>query len=234
MSIYYVTNIPYSSELYHHGIKGQKWGVRRFQNPDGSLTAAGERRYGSIENFNAAQKVKAADRANDRNFLKAVARTGLATNITKAQREKTRQAFSDYKNSSKELKEAKKQYKKTNNLTETNESRDTARITEKIKKYNKKQGVRLNKNGEYDVKHYVTKGVMKTAGRTALTALYAGAALETRKRGMTTASNLFLIMAGTNALATAGVASNYRRGAATLRNQNAEGTREIPAYEKRR
>ena len=34
-----------SNELYHHGILGQKWGVRRFQNPDGSLTAAGKRRY---------------------------------------------------------------------------------------------------------------------------------------------------------------------------------------------
>jgi hypothetical protein len=31
-------------ELYHHGIKGQKWGVRRYQNPDGSLTAAGKMR----------------------------------------------------------------------------------------------------------------------------------------------------------------------------------------------
>ena len=29
-------------ELYHHGIKGQKWGVRRYQNEDGSLTAAGK------------------------------------------------------------------------------------------------------------------------------------------------------------------------------------------------
>ena len=34
------------SELYHHGIKGQKWGIRRFQNEDGSLTDAGKRRYG--------------------------------------------------------------------------------------------------------------------------------------------------------------------------------------------
>lgn len=32
------------NELYHHGIKGQKWGVRRFQNPDGSLTEAGKKR----------------------------------------------------------------------------------------------------------------------------------------------------------------------------------------------
>lgn len=34
-----------NDELYHHGIKGQKWGVRRFQNKDGSLTPAGKRRY---------------------------------------------------------------------------------------------------------------------------------------------------------------------------------------------
>lgn len=33
------------SHLEHHGILGQKWGVRRFQNPDGSLTSAGKKRY---------------------------------------------------------------------------------------------------------------------------------------------------------------------------------------------
>ena len=34
-------------ELYHYGIKGQKWGVRRYQNDDGTLTAAGQARYNS-------------------------------------------------------------------------------------------------------------------------------------------------------------------------------------------
>lgn len=36
--------------LQHHGILGQKWGVRRFQNADGSYTAAGKKRYGDGEN----------------------------------------------------------------------------------------------------------------------------------------------------------------------------------------
>lgn len=36
--------------LAHHGIKGQKWGVRRYENPDGSLTEAGKKRYGKYQN----------------------------------------------------------------------------------------------------------------------------------------------------------------------------------------
>lgn len=38
--------IVYGDQLAHHGIKGQKWGVRKYQNQDGSYTSAGRIRYG--------------------------------------------------------------------------------------------------------------------------------------------------------------------------------------------
>lgn len=41
----YYSTPPTSDEIWHHGINGQKWGIRRYQNSDGSLTAAGKRRY---------------------------------------------------------------------------------------------------------------------------------------------------------------------------------------------
>ena len=44
--------------LAHHGIKGQKWGIRRFQNPDGTLTAAGKRREAKDYSYRESKKFR--------------------------------------------------------------------------------------------------------------------------------------------------------------------------------
>ena len=49
----------YSDELSHHGILGQRWGIRRYQKKDGSLTPAGLKRYGSEANFKKIQRAEA-------------------------------------------------------------------------------------------------------------------------------------------------------------------------------
>lgn len=62
----------YQNELYHHGIKGMKWGVRRYQNFDGSYTREGLKRYRDSENtynkrqaaYKAIRKDRSASRIN--------------------------------------------------------------------------------------------------------------------------------------------------------------------------
>lgn len=63
--------------LYHHGIKGMKWGIRRFQNADGTLTAAGRKRYASADGVEPETKAQAkALKYSEKKVTKALARNG--------------------------------------------------------------------------------------------------------------------------------------------------------------
>ena len=81
--------------LEHHGIKGQRWGTRRFQNEDGTLTAEGRDRYGVGESDSANSQKKS--RAETREERKARYKRGK-----EFERERRAEESRDYENQLKE------------------------------------------------------------------------------------------------------------------------------------
>ena len=72
MHTYYIAGVPYSDELYHHGMKGMKWGRRLYQYEDGTLTPLGKIHYGVSNSAKATGKVIAkAGKATGKVIVKA-------------------------------------------------------------------------------------------------------------------------------------------------------------------
>lgn len=82
------------NELYHHGIKGMRWGVRRYQNPDGTLTAAGKRRE-QANNDHAARKEATRQRDWNAKNASQLSNKELTDQILRLQREKQLKQLTD-------------------------------------------------------------------------------------------------------------------------------------------
>lgn len=133
-----------NGELYHHGIKGQKWGVRRYQNEDGSLTAAGKKRYGSAEAFEAHQKLKQATKEYNQAFNKAY-NHNHPYSLSKKRRQESQKRWDEAGDKAEQYRKAKSEYK---NAVKDARKKAVSEYSKAFEKANKTQEIADSANLE--------------------------------------------------------------------------------------
>lgn len=194
-----------SEELYHHGVKGMKWGVRRYQNKDGTLTAAGKKRAAKEAMYEAHADKKSKQAAFDRAFKES---TRLRNNITSARRHGYDKVLEDTANASrnadKAFKNAKKDYKNAKRVYK--EEKTTERF--------KKHGLEYNVDTAVNAHAFGIRGAKRIENRIANKGMSRLKA-ESIEVGRSAITNTLVTVGSVAALGlAAGVASKYANGPA--------------------
>ena len=114
-----------TNTLSHHGIKGQKWGVRRWQNSDGSFNEAGKKRYfsdGGGENYKKLRIIGSPQLAGGR---------GAGSRVQSRIRKTSGKRFGSIETSGKPTREEKKQIRKEYRADQRKRNAELRKINEK-------------------------------------------------------------------------------------------------------
>lgn len=151
-----MSTLYYESELYHYGIKGMKWGVRRFQNKDGSLKPAGANRYSNADGSptklgqtrqnmrDAKAAYKTANKAFNKSFSKAYNYSDMhwiAANFTKEGKQKSNDLWEDALNKADVSNAARAKYKQAKKNYKAANKERKAKIEETYKEINKNTSI---------------------------------------------------------------------------------------------
>lgn len=160
----------YNDELYHWGIKGMKWGVRRYQNKDGTLTAAGKKHYAGDGNAGEDAEQAKTEYAPKRSGKNAEDYTDdeLRSRINRLQMEK--------------------QYRDLQGQTNVRADDPNKELKVERERLQLQKDVKQLRNDVYGGQSFV-KSVMKDAGKQVLTKATAGVMSYGAKRFITDVMN---------------------------------------------
>lgn len=134
--------MEYYYELYHHGTKGMRWGVRRYQNKDGSLTPAGKKRYYDTPELNKKKAEFDIAKAERRDAAKKANKASNRYNAVP-----TPKNYKNYKKADAEYRELDAAYQRVRLDYKTN--KEVARIKNKGITFDNKSKHRLQLEDSY-------------------------------------------------------------------------------------
>jgi len=186
-----------STELYHHGIKGMKWGVRRFQTKDGGLTPAGRKRYADdVSEKKAAYK--SANKEYKKAFNKASNRAFAAYSPSKKHRQANDARWEDTVNKAEKANKAQAEYKQAKKTAKEQKRRyneQLKRDAKTVRKYGYEADFELDSDGNIKFSNY------KIAGRKVTEKYIKNVNSKIAKQNLSAVAGTYAVLVGASAAA---------------------------------